>query len=204
MSLDRTVAVSGSGQAAAVPDVMRLQIGVAVVESDVSAGMERAAAAMRSVIDALVGAGIARSDLATSQLSVHPQYRSGDDPGIAGYEVTSMLTVTIRDLGSASAVLSAAVGAGGDDLRVHGVSLTVDDASAPLAAAREAAFADARERAAHYAALAGGRLGAIISIREGTSAPGPMPRMAAYSAAMPVEAGEQQVSASVDVVFELI
>ncbi|WP_062393699.1 SIMPL domain-containing protein [Gordonia phthalatica] len=204
MSPDRTVAVTGSGQASAVPDVMRLQIGVAVVEPNVSTAMERAGASMRAVIDALLAAGVSRPDLATAQLAVHPQYRTGDDPGISGYEVSNMLTAIVRDLDSAGDALAAAAQAGGDDLRVHGVSLTVDDPTAPLAAARDAAFADARRRAEQFAGLAGVRLGPVLSIREGAAGPGPAPRMAAFAASMPVEAGEQQVSAAVDVVFELI
>lgn len=204
MSFDRTVAVTGSGRVAAVPDVMALQVGVAVVEPDVSTAMERAGASMRAVIDALVAAGIARADLATAQLSVRPQHRSGDDPGISGYEVTNMLTAVVRSLDTAGEVLAAATRAGGDDLRVHGVSLTVDDPAASLAAARDAAFADAHSRAEQFARLAGTRLGATLSIREGTAGAGPAPRMAAFAAAMPIEAGEQQVSSTVDVVFELV
>ncbi|MBM7369342.1 SIMPL domain-containing protein [Gordonia hydrophobica] len=204
MSLDRTVGVTGSGRASAVPDVMRLEIGAAATESDVATAMDRTGRSMRSVIDALTTAGIARSDLATSQVSVHPRYSSGDEPRIVGYEATTMLTATVRDLDTAGDLLTAAVHAGGDDLRVHGVSLVVDDPSAPLAAARDAAFADARDRATQYARLAGVRLGPVISIREGAAGGGPAPRMVAYTAAMPVEAGEQQVSATVDVVFELL
>lgn len=204
MSTDRTVAVTGSGQAPAVPDVMRLQIGVAVIEPDVSTAMDRAATSMRAVIDALLASGMARTDLATSQLSVHPQHRSGDEPGISGYEVSTMLTAVVRDLDAAGELLTAATAAGGDHLRIHGVSLTVDDPAAPLAAARDAAFADARRRAAQFADLADARLGPVLSIREGSGGPAPAPRMAAFAASMPVEAGEQQVSATVDVVFELI
>ncbi|MGB3605162.1 MAG: SIMPL domain-containing protein [Gordonia sp. (in: high G+C Gram-positive bacteria)] len=203
MTERRTVSVSGSGQAAAVPDVMRLDVGVAVVEPNVSAAMERAAASMQAVLDALLGAGVARRDLATSQLSVYPQNRSGDEPWISGYEVTNMLTVTIRDLGAASAILAAATAAGGDDLRVHSIALIIDDPSVPRSLARDAAFADARARADQYARLAGASLGQVLEVNEDSPSFGPAPRMTAYAASMPVESGEQQLSASVNVVFEL-
>lgn len=211
MTAPRTVTVSGTGRSAVVPDVMALQIGVSVVDADVSAAMDRAATSMRAMIDAMVNLGIARSDLATSQLSVHPRHHANGEPGIAGYEVTDMMTARIRRLETTGTVLSAAAEACGDDLRVHGVGLAVDESSGALAsaltAARDAAFADARNRGEQYARLADARLGQVISICEGSAAPGPggaVPRMAAYSASMPVEAGEQSVSATVDVVFELI
>ncbi|NLG45055.1 SIMPL domain-containing protein [Gordonia sp. (in: high G+C Gram-positive bacteria)] len=200
----RTVAVSGVGRTPAVPDVMRLEVGVAVVEPNVSAAIERAGTSLQAVLDALVAAGIPRADLSTSALSVYPQHRAGDDPGIAGYEVTSMLTVTVRDLDAAGSMLTAAAEAGGDDLRVHNVALTVDDPSGPLKAARDAAFADARERADQYARLCGATLGPVLEISEGSSGPGPSPRMVGLAAAMPVEAGEQQVTVAVNVVFELV
>lgn len=201
----RTISVSGTGTAPAMPDVMRIEVGVAVVEENVSVAMDRATASMNAVVDALVDAGIARADLATSTLSVHPQRRSGDEPLISGYEVTNMLVVTVRDLDSAGPMLTAAADAGGDDLRVHSVVLVVDDASAPLVAARDAAFADARERAEQYARLAGAELGPVLEVSEGGTGAGPIPRMVGLAAAsMPVEAGDLQMSASVNVVFELV
>ena len=200
----RTVSVSGAGAAPTAPDVMRVDVGVAVVEPNVSAAMARAGASLRAVLDALLAAGVPRADLTTSALSVHPQHRAGGEPGIAGYEVTNMLTVTVRELDAAGSILSAAAEAGGDDLRVHNVSLTVDDPSAPLRAARDAAFADARERADQYARLCGATLGPVLEISEGASGPGPSPRMVGRAASMPVEAGEQQVTVAVNVVFELV
>ncbi|EGD55161.1 SIMPL domain-containing protein [Gordonia neofelifaecis] len=201
----RTVSVDGSGRVSAVPDVVRVQIGVAVADADVSTAMDRAGVSMRAVIAAVVDAGVARTDLATSQLSVQPQYRRGDDPGITGYEVSNMLTATVRELDAAGSVLSAAAGAGGDDLRVHGLSLSVADPSGALTAARDAAFADARDRAEQYARLAGASLGRGLSISEGAPSTSPVPRLAAFAGGEPpIEAGEQQFSASVAVVFELV
>ncbi len=78
---------------------------------------------------------------------------------------------------------------------------------APLAAAaREAAFADARARAEQYARLAGRSLGPVVEIREDDGAPGPVARVLAAQAtsdALVVEPGSQEVRATVTVRWEL-
>ena len=70
---------------------------------------------------------------------------------------------------------------------------------------------DARERAAAYAEALGGRLGAITAVREpGTRRPPePEPRAMAVAASAsfdestPIEAGEQELRAAVEVEFAL-
>jgi hypothetical protein len=73
--------------------------------------------------------------------------------------------------------------------------------------ARTRAFDDAKDRAEQYAQLAGLTLGDVISISESagtmppTPMPAPMPRAAME--AVPLEPGQQSVSFSVTVIWEL-
>ena len=74
--------------------------------------------------------------------------------------------------------------------------------------ARRRAIADARRKAELYATEAGATLKRTLTIREGGARPGPRPvlrAMAALDAAesVPVARGEQTMSASVSVTYEL-
>ena len=96
----------------------------------------------------------------------------------------------------------------GNSLSVDSIQLDLSDVSALEDEARAAAFLEARAKAAQYAALSDASLGAVVSVVEGAVAgvpPRPMMRMAMATAesAMPVEAGEQTVAATVTVTWEL-
>jgi uncharacterized protein YggE len=76
--------------------------------------------------------------------------------------------------------------------------------------ARKAAMADAKRKADLLAGEAGVVVGRPLSIRESTAEPPPPPMMlgrmmrgAAAPAAVPVSAGEQELSLTVHVVYEL-
>ena len=92
--------------------------------------------------------------------------------------------------------------------RVDSIQLDLSDVSVLQEESRSAAFLDARAKAGQYAALSDARLGAVMSVVEGAvagGAPRPMMRMAmaAADSAMPVEAGEQTITATVTVTWAL-
>ena len=121
---------------------------------------------------------------------------------------TTNLHVGIRSHADAPATIAAAVAAGGDDIRINGLEQGFADTSAVTAQAQEAAWKDALRRAEQYASLASARLGRVLSISQ-QPVPGPPVPMGgmvrAYAAeALPVEAGETQVAASITVEWELL
>ena len=86
------------------------------------------------------------------------------------------------------------------------MALEVTEDHGSGARAREAAFHDARERAAQLARMAGAGLGAVQTIVEGDAdrGPSPMPKMAlARASAGGLEPGEASVATTVTVVWEL-
>jgi uncharacterized protein YggE len=119
------------------------------------------------------------------------------------YTATNSVEVTIRNLDTAGKVLSAATGAGANQL--YGVRFEIEDPSALQAEARKKAVEDARARAERLAQLAGVKLGAAVSITEldGGGGPVPMFAMAKAASAAPVEAGELTVTSTVQIVFAL-
>ncbi|MGH8878541.1 MAG: SIMPL domain-containing protein [Stackebrandtia sp.] len=199
----REVTVVGTGQVRGAPDTLNADVGVEVTEPDVSAAIEQANGKAKAVTDAMVNAGAQREDIQTTDVSVQPQY--GRDRAVTGYEATNTVHLVVRELPKASAILSAAVQAGGNDTRIRGVSFALDDNSKLLADARAGAFADAKARANQYAVLSGLELQDVKTINEATDG-GSAPRQARAEFAtpdIPLEPGQQTVTFTVTVTWNM-
>lgn len=205
----RTVAVTGCGTAEAAPDLLTLSIGVECRRNTAGDAYAAAGAASAAVTGALSGRGVQSRDIRTSGLNVRADvvWQEGRGQQVTGYIASSTLSVRLRDLAAGSAVIAAAVEAGGNDVRLDGVQLGFADTAAILALARENAWADARTAAAQLAGLADAELGEVISVRQQPvpSAPVPVGGMQRAFAAdsVAVEAGNLSVSTSVTVEWEL-
>jgi len=199
------VSVAGTGTASAAPDVVRTVIGAETTAPTVDQALGAANEATRRITDALVGQGVAEGDIQTAGVQLYPQYSPEGQP-FAGYTARQDLTIVLRDLGAAGATIGVAVTAGGDAARLSGVSFELADDRALRAKAREAAFADARATAEQYAALVGGELGELISVREDYGSSGPSYAAvaeAASGAAVPLSPGSAQVSVTAHVRWAL-
>jgi uncharacterized protein YggE len=196
-----SVAVVGTGTAAAPPDVVVLDLAAEAGAQHAATALGEAGAALTRMRDAALVAGVGRADLRSAGTQLWPQTDPKGRP--LGYRAVLSLTVRVRDLATASELLPSLVAAGGDAARVQGTRLEHDDPAALHRAARDAAFADARARAEQYAGLAGRGLGPVLEISEAPARGGPGPvggaRMAlmASAEALPVEAGLSSVEASV-------
>jgi uncharacterized protein len=206
------IMVSGEGTVSVRPDIAKLALGVEASEPTVAAARERAATAMQAVQDALGRLGVAERDIRTQQFNIYPQYdypRDGGTPRIVGFVVSNMVTVTVRDLDRTSEVLDSAVAAGGDSVRVNGISFTVENPEEFLSNAREEAVNVARQRAEVLARAAGVTLGTARSISESTSYyPPPYPEFARSAQAgdavsTPINPGEQELKVFVSVVYNI-
>jgi uncharacterized protein len=204
----RQVTVIGNGKVDGTPDTLTADAAISFVASDVTTAMNQTNERQQAVIEALVNAGIDRKDIATSSVTLQPQYGS-DGTTISGYQAGNAITVTIRDIGSASRVLAIIVATGGNATRLNSVNFSINDDSQLLKDARARAFNDARDRAEQYAELSGLSLGKVITISEAPGAAPPpvplqMPRGPMVAAAAPpIEPGQQTVSFAVTVVWEL-
>ena len=208
------VFVRGSGAATGVPDQLRFSFSSHATDSDVSSAVARAGAATRRVLSALRAHDVAREDVQTTGLSLHPVYDySGDGPPqITGYAASQRFTVLVRDLARAGETLAAAVDAGGNAVRLSGVRLEVGEQQALLRQARARAFADAKAKAQQYAQAAGLRLGDVVSVKEGVSGQ-PLDSGADLSfgrgrlledlRAVPVRAGQEEITVEVSLVWSL-
>ncbi len=196
----RSITVSGTGTVSAVPTQAGFDFGVSTRAKTAQQALADDSAQMRKLIAALEAAGVPASSLQTSSVSLEP-VTSGDDSAIVGYSASNTVSATVSELSKAGAIVDAAVAAGAN--QVDGPNLTVADQRAQYDQALKAAVADARAKAQVLAAAGGLRVGSVGSVEENSgSAPVPFAQSAADAASTPIQAGTQQVTATVTVVFD--
>ncbi|HEY3638395.1 MAG TPA: SIMPL domain-containing protein [Rhizomicrobium sp.] len=207
-AIPRTITVTGEGEAKAAPDQAQLSAGVVTTARKAADALAANTQAMNQVFAALNRLGIPDKSIQTSGFSVEPQY-AGDRNGnpaqrITGYQVSNEVMVTVDDMGRLGAALDALVASGANSL--GNMSFTIRDPKPLLAEARAAAMKDAIARAQTYATAAGLSLGPVLAVSEGGTE---MPRsfapmaMKMAAAAVPIASGENSLSASVSVTFEI-
>lgn len=207
----RTISVSGEGKASAPPDVATIQTGVVTQASEAAEALADNNRATQRVMDALKSHRIVAKDIQTSNFNIRPNYertRNQRQPRIVGYSVTNQVQVRVRNLPSLGKVLDSLVTAGSNQM--SGISFGIDDPTGVKNQARNRAVSDARDRAQLYAHAAGVKVGKVISISEQVAqVPRPAVMGRAFAAAegvgsVPVATGEQEVRATVHMVFALI
>ncbi|WP_426998874.1 SIMPL domain-containing protein [Pseudarthrobacter sp. N5] len=207
--ISRTVTVTGSGSAEAVPDLLTLSIGVECRRDTVGTAYSEAGKVSAAVAAALRRFGVGDPDINTTGLNVRADlvWHEGEGQKVTGYVASSVLSVRVRNVARSSETLAAAVDAGGNDVRLNGLELGFSDPAAVLAVAREAAWQDALASARQFAGLAAAELGGVVSVTQVSAASAPVPlakiQRAMAAEAINVEAGESSVSSAVTVVWEL-
>lgn len=203
------VTVTGSASVDVEPDIVVADVGVDVRDEDVSTALRTAEERLALLRDALVQRGVERPDMRTSQTSVWRQDRTDGSGAVVATEVHVRLglSVTLREVATAGDLVHAALAAAGPVAQMNSLGFAVSDGAAALAQARDAAFDDAQRVATAYAAKAGRSLGQVVAVVE-EPAGGPVPvarlmKAAADASAesVPVEPGQQRVSASVRVTW---
>lgn len=201
--------VVATGEVTRVPDIARIGAGVVTQAPTAAAALSANGARMNRVLAALKRAGVADRDVQTSAVSLSPNYRydQNQPPVLTGYGASNQVTIRFRDIASSGTILDALVREGAN--QINGPTLEIDRPEPALDEARVRAVTAARARAEVYARAAGMRVVRILSISEaGTNTTPPPPpmyarSMAADSAETKIAPGEQALSVSVSVAFEL-
>ena len=200
---NRTITVVGTGQVRGTPDVADLVLGVTGRGATAADVMRTIGERAQNVIGALRDAGVAEEDVQTNDLFVQPVL--DDQNRVTGYEATNTVSARIRALAKAGEVVDAAAAKAGDDIRIQGITFSIDDDSALLAAARTKATKRARAQAEQLANGADVEVGEVRSIAESTSSY-PVAYAgdaAAKAASTPVMPGSQTLSVQATVVFAI-
>ena len=202
--------VSATGEATRVPDVAIISAGVVTRAATAKAALSQNAARMERVRAALRRSGIEDRDIQTSNISLNPEYRYAENqpPRLTGYTASNQVSVRFRDIANTGEILDVLVAEGAN--QINGPSLTIDKPEEALDEARVKALAIGRARADLYARSLGMRVVRLLVVSESSSGfpvPPPVAMMmearAQGGAATKIDPGEQKVSVTLGMMFEL-
>lgn len=171
----RYISVNAEGTVKVVPDAVKIMGQVTVVDGTNAGALSKANTASAAVRKAILANGVNAKDLATTSLTVYPEYNYTQEKGSfqVGYRATQSFTVVVKNASNAGVVVDAVAAAGGDYLQLNGVSPFVLDNTKATEAARAAAVKNAKAKAASYAKLMGVKLGKVNYLTEGSASYNP-------------------------------
>jgi uncharacterized protein YggE len=206
----RTISVNGSGVVEVTPDIARITVGVYTENEDAQEAVASNNEQSDAMIAGLTDAGIAESDIRTTNYSIWPRNDFGPNGEIVGttYVVDNSVQITVRDLDQIGDVLDAAVKSGANS--IGGIQFDLSDREGAQQQAMVVAVDNARERAEVLAQAAGVEVGAVMTIQSylGGGTPVPFEKSLAVADAagmgsVPVAPGEMQIQVDVSVVYEI-
>lgn len=208
----RTLRVAGEGKVYAAPDVAVVTFGVTAIDPSLAKATQETTERTKKLLDVL-RTGVAAADLQTARYDVQVEQEpynpsapvKNRTPRIAAYHVSNEIRAKVRDLSKVGSLLDRAVAAGANE--VQGLQFLKDDTTGEELKALAAAVKAARSKAEEIARAAGVQLGEILDVGEAGRGPGPIRPMVMTAMAkrsdVPVEAGQLEIAAEVEVTFAL-
>lgn len=209
----KSIAVSGFGDATGSPDIAMVQLGVETKADSIAQAIETSNQTVQQVTQALLDFGIAATDLQSTNFNVWYQEdydpATGQPTGVRTYHVDSTLSVKVRDIGRISATIQAGLDAGANN--VFGLSYGIDDSKSLESEARAQALEDAHDRAQQLASSLGLTLGDPIIVSELVGGSSLLSEAAAVrglglgggGGGPPLSPGELTVSIQIDVMYSI-
>ncbi|MDO8601703.1 MAG: SIMPL domain-containing protein [bacterium] len=208
----RTITVSAEGKASIAPDIATLVFSVVSQGATAEAVQKANTDKINLAIDYLKKQNVAAKDIQTSNYSLYPRYKYEEKTGessIFGYELTQTVTVKVRDLEKAGAIVGGLAGAGVN--QISSFSYSVEDPEAPRNDARAEAFSTAFQKAKTMADQVGVRIARVVTFSESTGGyPGPfyydravMMESKGGGNAPSFEPGEEEIVVNVSVTYEI-
>jgi len=211
----RHVAVSGQGEATAMPDRARVRMGVTKVSPDLAAAESQVNTIVRGFLTEARALGLRDEHVNTTGTSIQPEYvwdEKERNNRLVGYRVSRDIDALVLDLGKLGDVMLRATKAG-----VNQVQPPQLESSKERDAQQQAlvgATKDAEARARLIASTLGMKVGMVHTVTASEAGPPPpMPKMAMMRMAadagggneqMGMNAGELRYTASVNAEFELL
>jgi uncharacterized protein YggE len=202
-----SVTVRGTGTAYGTPDEATVGLGVESLRPTAAEALAEVAERTSGLVTLCHELGLGEEDVTTTGVSVreHGEHDKDGRWQHRGYRASNRVAARVREVAAIGRLLTAAVDRVG--ATVDGPHWRLRPGHEAHAEASRAAARDARVRAEALADALGGRLGAVVAVRDSRiepPAPRPMTRLEAMASdAMPIGAGELSVVAMVDVEFQL-
>jgi hypothetical protein len=159
----RTIAVTGSGRAAAKPNLADLRLGVSTQASNATEALAKNAEFMNQIIETLKAMGIPEEDIETIRFGLYPRYRYGH---LVGFEVTHMLKITTTDLDGVGQIIDKAVEAGANRVETVRFTFVKDKLDELNTLARQRAIEDAKTKAKTIADSLGVKIVGVAKAEE--------------------------------------
>jgi hypothetical protein len=217
----KVITIRGVGEALATPNIATFSFTVREEDKDVAIAQQKSSDKANKAISYLKEKGIEDKDIKTESYNTNPKYDySGRvvcplgycppvKPVLTGYEVSESVSVKVRDVSKAGELLAgiANISIG----EVSGLSLTVDSPEAIKAIAKADAIAKAKIEAEATAKNLGVRLGRVVGFYEENSSDGypvssggPMMMKASVDSVPNIQTGEQKITSTVSVTYEVM
>ena len=222
LNATNTITVSGTGKIDRSPDTAKVSFTISDEQKDVKVAQDNVSKKIDMVTKALDALGVEEKHIKTDSYTSYPQYDyentircittpcpSNSTPVLRGYQVSHVVTVSIKALDSVPAVLGALGDAGVTN--ISGPNFGFEDDKEIGREARDLAIEDARKEAEKLARSLGVRLVRIVSFSD-NSGGYPMPMYArdavmnesAKAGSIPsLPVGEQNITSNVTVVYEI-
>ena len=204
-AVKRTISVSADATIKAKPDLANFSFGVSTNGSSSSQALAANTSIMRRVIAAIKKEGVAARDIQTQSVNVNPTTDSNGNPN--GYSASNSVSVDLHQVLKAGRLIARVTDAGAN--LESGPTFSLENTDLAYRKALNAALDKAHANAASMATHVGLSLGKPASIKEGAENIVPIygafdrTTMKAPSAAVPVQRGRTEVSASVTVVYSV-
>lgn len=208
--VDHVIAVSGTGEASAAPDVAYIDLGIQLSGPDLDNVLAEANSTADAIKAAVLDQGVEEKDVQTANFNVYTESRTDDTGQPTGqpiYHVDNVMRITVHDINTSGDVIGAGLDAGANSVR--NLQFGIEDTDALEAEARQNAIEDAQTRAQALADGLGVSVGAPVQISESFGGmPVPSTRVAfdtamAESAAPPISQGEMTVTVNVNIQYEI-
>jgi hypothetical protein len=227
----RSFAVTGEGEAVAIPDIAQFTFSV-ITEggTNLESLQTQNSQKVNAAIEYVKSQGVEDKDIQTQGYQVSPRYQYFDcssrpfplgqdvisnveacpPPEIVGYSITQTVQIKMRDLEKAGSMLSGVVQNGANN--VSQLSFTLDNRDAKESEARAMAIEKAKQKAQAVAKAGGFRVGRLLSIQESGIPYYPVYDRAvaefgmdgATAAPAPsIEPGSQDIQVNVTLVYEI-
>jgi uncharacterized protein YggE len=216
----RTISVTGDAMIRVVPDQVVINLGIDTYETSLDDTTRTNTETGERLMAALKALGIADRDVHIDTLELRPVYPSSDNShGVVGYTAGRSYAITVHDREKVEKIVRAALDAGVNV--INGIDFQTTELRKYRDEARQKAIRAAYEKAKLLAGEVGARVGAPITISEGSqhwfygyrmANPNVMMQNSVSAAGEDsapigeegIALGQVSVTASVNVTFELL
>ncbi len=207
-----SITVHGTGIASGPPDLLTIIMSVNTTAPSASAALAENDSKASLLITSLGHDGVPSRDVQTTGLSIQPQYDYNNSPAtISGFNVTHTLTIRLRNLSTAGAVIGTAAASIGNSISLESMGFSLSNQNAIASTARQSAVRQAISYARAMASASGRKLGAMCSATDVTP-PATNSRQPTFQAlndaagraaatAVPLQGGTERVTATVTMTF---